>query len=348
MSPLNPISLPSILKFEPIYKEKIWGGEKLRRELKRDTQIAKVGESWEISDYENDVSQISPHIEIANRSFRDFYQKHTNFALGTAFTNQSFPLLIKIIDANDKLSVQVHPDDAYALAHDPSSSGKKECWLVLSADVGAELVIGFENTTNSEQYKKLVLANQAEKILRRWKVKAGDVFLLNPGTIHAIGAGVVLLEVQQSSDSTYRVYDYGRLGDDGKPRALHLEKALSVLNFQKSDGTEKQKPVLLTFSPFERYLLTSNDKFRLESWKFNQAQNLILSPLCEPVSFGIVHLVSGTIFSKSTGQAFTKGDTVFLTAQAFLESESFFVSPKTEIAFMSCGTDWARWLSINN
>jgi mannose-6-phosphate isomerase len=272
------------------------------------------------------------------------YQKHTESFLGKSFINQPFPLLIKIIDAQDKLSVQVHPDDAYAEKYDPSSAGKKECWMVLSSEPDAELVIGFAKTTDKENYKTLVKENLAEEILRKWKVKPGDVFLLNPGTIHAIGAGVVLLEVQQSSDSTYRVYDYGRLGDDAKPRELHLEKALAVLNFNESDSSEKQTRTIISHHPFPRYLLTNNDKFRLESWDFKQGQNVTLAPLSEPVSFGILHLTSGSIILKSTGITYKKGDTIFLTAESLQNSESFFASPNTNIAFMGAGTDWVQWL----
>lgn len=337
-------SFPSIIKFDPIYKKKIWGGVKLKTDFKRNIPEGLIGESWELSDYGEDISKTSPNAYSTSLSFRELYQTQTELFLGKSFLNQSFPLLIKIIDANDKLSVQVHPDDAYAETYDPSSSGKKECWMVLSAEPNSELVIGFSDSSDQQTYEELVRENRAEEILRKWKVKPGDVFLLNPGTIHAIGAGVVLLEVQQSSDSTYRVYDYGRLGDDGKPRDLHLGKALSVLNFQKSDSSEKQDPNLITYSPFPRFLFTNNDKFRLESWDFKQGQNVTLAPLTDPVSFGIIHIAEGSIFIKSSKTIYTKGDTIFISARAFKENEEFFAAPNSKLAFMGAGSDWVKWI----
>ncbi|TGL56510.1 mannose-6-phosphate isomerase [Leptospira ognonensis] len=339
---MNPF--PNIIKFEPIYKEKIWGGNKFKSDYQRKTPSGLIGESWEISDYGSEISKFTRNETNTEFNFRELYQNHTESFLGKSFLNQSFPLLIKMIDAQDKLSVQVHPDDAYAEKYDPSSAGKKECWLVLSAEPDAELVIGFSRDTSRGEYERLVQENKAEEMLKKWKVKPGDVFLLNPGTIHAIGAGVVLLEVQQSSDSTYRVYDYGRLGDDGRPRDLHLEKALSVLNFKESDSSEKQNARLLSDSPFPRYVHTSNDKFRLELWDLKQAQNISLAPFSDPVSFGIIHIVSGSIDHPATGKHYVKGDTLFLTAAAHASNEIIFASPKTKLAYMGAGTDWVRWI----
>ncbi|GBF51009.1 putative phosphomannose isomerase type I [Leptospira ryugenii] len=333
-------SFPSLLRFIPIYKEKIWGGRRLQASLKRNIPAGKIGESWELSDYGDDQSRISNADSI---SFNALYKQFPKEVLGATFIDKPFPLLVKIIDANDKLSVQVHPDDAYAETYDPSSSGKKECWMVLSAEPGAELVVGFSRTLERNEYESLVLQNNGEEPLRRWKVKAGDVFLLEPGTIHAIGAGVLLLEVQQSSDSTYRVYDYGRLGDDGKPRSLHLKKALDVLNFSQSDSSEKQIAKLISFSPWKRSVFTSNDKFRLESWEFPQAQFLCLRPLSNPVSFGIVYVKSGALIKVDTGERFQAGDTFLITAKAFENEEILLTEPKTELAFMGSGTDFVNW-----
>ncbi|WP_210416376.1 type I phosphomannose isomerase catalytic subunit [Leptospira idonii] len=334
--------MPPLLSFQPIYKEKIWGGRKLKTVLGREIPEGNIGESWEISDYGQDVSQTS-NVDYNQLSFREIYNKHTPEILGAAFSNQPFPLLVKVIDASEKLSVQVHPDDSYAEKYDPSSAGKKECWLVVSAEPGAELVVGFEKDCDKETYKHLVNSNQAETVLKKWKVKPGDVFLLNPGTIHAIGAGVLLLEVQQSSDSTYRVYDYGRLGDDGKPRDLHLEKALAVLNFKASNGSELQQKELISYFPFPRYLHTSNDKFRLESWILKQAQYIRLSSLSEPNSFGMIHVIQGEVVYAQDRLVFKKGDSFLVTASGFQNDTEILVSPDTELAFMGPGTDWVKW-----
>lgn len=336
--------VPKVLFVSPIYKEKIWGGRKLEYQLGRKIPEGFIGESWEVSVYGSDISLIE-NPEFQNLPLTTLIQKAPNEVLGKPFANSGLPLLVKVIDAKEKLSVQVHPDDAYALEFDPKSKGKKECWYVLSADPGAELVVGFDINTSREEYESLVKKNLGESVLRKWKVKAGDVFLLNPGTIHAIGGGVVLLEVQQSSDSTYRVYDYGRIGDDGKPRELHLEKALSVLNFEKSNGNEKLEKIPLGFQPFPRYLFTSNDKFRLESWEFDQAQNFTFSSLAEPACFGIFFTTSGSVYFPELQRKVGPGETFFVTASGFLETISAYADPGTKLTFMSAGSDMVKYQS---
>lgn len=336
--------IPKVLFVTPIYKEKIWGGRKLETQLGRTIPEGLIGESWEVSVYDSDISLLE-NPEFNKLPLTDLIQKAPNEVLGKPFANASLPLLVKVIDAKEKLSVQVHPDDAYALKYDPKSKGKKECWYVLSADPGAELVVGFEIETSRKEHESLVKQNLGESVLKKWPVKPGDVFLLNPGTIHAIGGGVVLLEVQQSSDSTYRVYDYGRIGDDGKPRELHLEKALSVLKFEKTNGEEKLQKVLLGHHPFSRYLFTSNDKFRLESWEFNQAQNFTFSSLCEPTCFGIFFTISGSLYIPELNRTVCEGETFFVTAAGFQETFTATASPGTKLAFMSAGTDQVQFPS---
>lgn len=334
--------IPKVLFLTPLYKEKIWGGRKLETSLGRKIPEGFIGESWEVSVYGTDISPIK-NPEFQNLPLTELIRKAPNEVLGKPFSGSGLPLLVKVIDAKEKLSVQVHPDDDYALKYDPKSNGKKECWYVLYADPGAELVVGFDTPTNREEYDALVKQNLGENVLKKWKVKSGDVFLLNPGTIHAIGGGVLLLEVQQSSDSTYRVYDYGRLGDDGKPRELHLEKALAVLNFQKSDGSEKQTKQLITYHPFPRYLFTSNDKFRLESWEFNQSQKFSFSQLCDPAAFGIFYTVSGSVYFPELNQSVGPNETFMVTATGFKETISAFAETGTKLAFMSAGSDTVKY-----
>ncbi|TGK81516.1 mannose-6-phosphate isomerase [Leptospira noumeaensis] len=334
--------IPKVLFLNPLYKEKIWGGRKFETKLGRNIPEGQIGESWEVSVYGSDISPII-NPEFQNTPLTDIIRKAPNEVLGKPFANSGLPLLVKVIDAKEKLSVQVHPDDDYALKYDPKSNGKKECWYVLSADPGAELVVGFDTNTTREEYESLVKQNLGETVLRKWKVKPGDVFLLNPGTIHAIGGGVLLLEVQQSSDSTYRVYDYGRLGDDGNPRELHLEKALAVLNFQSSNGSEKQTKQLITYHPFPRYLFTSNDKFRLESWEFNQAQNFNFSQLCDPVTFGIFYTISGSVYFPELQKLVGANQTFMVTASGFSETISAFAETGTKLAFMSAGLNHVKY-----
>ncbi|TGL38965.1 type I phosphomannose isomerase catalytic subunit [Leptospira perdikensis] len=334
--------IPKVLFLTPLYKEKIWGGRKFETTLGRKIPEGAIGESWEVSVYGTDISPIQ-NPEFQNLLLTELIRKAPKEVLGEPFLESGLPLLVKVIDAKEKLSVQVHPDDEYALKYDPKSNGKKECWYVLYAEPGAELVVGFETDTTREEYSALVKQNLGETVLKKWKVKAGDVFLLNPGTIHAIGGGVLLLEVQQSSDSTYRVYDYGRLGDDGNPRELHLEKALAVLNFQKSDSSEKQSKQLISYHPFPRYLFTSNDKFRLESWEFNQAQNFTFSKLCDPTAFGIFYTISGSVYFPEFQKLVGPNETFVVTATGFSETISAFAETGTKLAFMSAGFDTVKY-----
>ncbi|MDX1957587.1 MAG: type I phosphomannose isomerase catalytic subunit [Leptospiraceae bacterium] len=303
--------MEKILRFQPIYKEKIWGGRRLESEFGRKIPSGNIGESWEISDYGKEISIVSSG-KWKGKTLRELYKSYPKEIFGENFTHlEEFPLLVKLLDAKEKLSVQVHPDNEYALKFDPSSKGKKEAWLILSSDDNSEIVCGFANDLSKDEYKKKIESNQAENDLKQWKTTKGDSFIINPGTIHAIGGGNLILEVQQSSDSTYRVYDYGRLGDDGKPRELHIQKSLDVLNFKKSKGEEKlSKKTIKEADKSKRFLLESNDKFRFEILEFN---GLIELPcLLSKPSFQILTIIAGQI--ELEGEILGFGDTVLATA----------------------------------
>ncbi|MCB1178884.1 MAG: class I mannose-6-phosphate isomerase [Leptospiraceae bacterium] len=328
--------MQKIFRFEPIYKEKIWGGRKLEKYLNRKIPEGKIGESWEISDYGNDLSVII-NGEFKGKTLKEIFNSHKIEIFGEAFLKEkSFPLLVKIIDSEDKLSVQVHPDDEYTTKKDPENSGKKESWLILDSEENAEIVCGFKTELNREKYKELIESNSAETPLQSFKVQKGDAFIINPGTVHAIGAGNLLLEVQQSSDSTYRVYDYGRLGDDGKPRDLHLEKALDVLNFQKSDGSEKLSPKEMEFQGAIRKLFISNDKFHLETLEFEKEVGL--PKISNNSSFIILYILNGEILVD--GENISQGETILISAVAVKENLSLFPKLKSTVAIMTAGSDW--------
>ena len=333
--------MQNILKFKPIYKDKIWGGRKLETILGREILDGNIGESWEVSDYGNDLSIIENGV-LKGKTFREVYKSHTKEILGEVFkSEEDFPLLVKIIDAKDKLSVQVHPDNEYAAKKDPESSGKKEAWFILATDPGAEIVCGFSEWLTRERYAELIANNQAESCLQSVKAKSGDAFMINPGTVHAIGGGNLLLEVQQSSDSTYRVYDYGRLGDDGKPRKLHLEKALDVLNFKKSNGEEVIQPKILEWTGGKRMLFTANDKFRLEVLEFS-GEKSIPSPSIEKI-FQIVHVLAGEC--EVDTEKLKAGNTFLITAEAMKQDITLKVlTSEIKLAIMSVGSDWVTYL----
>jgi mannose-6-phosphate isomerase len=309
--------MQKIFNFEPIYKEKIWGGRNI--EIYKNHPIPKgnIGESWELSVFGNDHSIISDGF-YAGQTFQSVYEKHGKelFKIKDPKTNP-FPLLVKIIDAKEKLSVQVHPDDTYAEKYDPESNGKQESWIILDHSLEAKISLGFKTDTNREEFEKLISNNQAEKVLNEFLVKRGDAFLLKPGTIHAIGAGNLILEVQESSDSTYRVYDYGRTGEDGKPRPLHLKKALDVLNYKKGNSNHKLKSEKKKNPAFEQLILTSNDKFTIEQWNLKDEQMI---PEFEPnCGYKIFHVAEGKIFFPEANLQLVKGQTGLLSHLAFME-----------------------------
>ncbi|WP_017852228.1 type I phosphomannose isomerase catalytic subunit [Leptospira interrogans] len=325
--------MQKVIRFHPIYKERIWGGRKLGDFPGRKIPEGNIGESWEISDYGNDISIIR-NGPLAGKSFRTAYLENSDTILGRPFRGKSFPLLIKIIDAKEKLSVQVHPDDVYAETYDPENSGKKEAWIVLQAEPGSKLICGFLKTTNREEFKTLVEQNRAEEILREIPVKEGDSFILKPGRIHAIGAGILLMEVQQSSDSTYRVYDYGR------PRELHLQKALDVLDYGGPFEEDVMKPVPKPWDFGNRFRLTANDKFLMETLEISGDGKTFQIPNVykEPV-FQILTVLQGKI--EIEGELLFQGDTLFLTAAGLEEGIS--AVNRNDLAKLSVsgpGSDW--------
>ena len=220
------------LKFRPIFKEKIWGGSKLRNQLFKNTSSDKTGESWEISGVEGNISVVDNGF-LQGKSLNDIISEYKESLLGKKIYNKfgtEFPLLIKFIDADDDLSIQVHPDDNTAKKRH-KSFGKTEMWYVIDADKNAELITGVCKNTNKGEYSELLLNKQLKTILNFEKVKKGDVFFIPAGRIHAICKGILLAEIQQTSDITYRIYDWDRKDDTGNERELHTESAIDVIDF---------------------------------------------------------------------------------------------------------------------
>ena len=221
------------LKFTPILKDKIWGGKALQSLYAKEATSDKLGESWEISGVESDLSVVSNGF-LEGNDLEELIEIYMGELVGDKVYDQfglSFPLLFKLIDANDDLSIQVHPNDEVA-AERHQSFGKTEMWYVLESAPDGALVIGFKEDCDKESYLNAVEAGRVEELLQRVPVKKGDVFFIPAGTVHAIGRGVVLAEIQQSSDITYRIYDYKRVDDQGKERDLHTAEAVDVINFE--------------------------------------------------------------------------------------------------------------------
>lgn len=214
-----------ILKLYPAYKNYIWGGEKLSKRYGKTADFTPVAESWELSFHADGETRVAD-----GRTLREAL---TPAELGTACEGfPFFPMLIKFIDAKQNLSVQVHPDDTYALVNE-NSFGKTEMWYVVEADAGAGLYVGFSRDVTREEYERAIADGTLCDLLNFYPVQKGDCYFIPAGTIHAIGAGCVICEIQQNSNLTYRVFDYGRVGADGKPRELHVAKALAVTNLKK-------------------------------------------------------------------------------------------------------------------
>lgn len=221
------------LKFKNIFKSVVWGGEKIAPFKGVNTQQKNIGESWELSGVKGNESIVAEG-PLAGRTITSLAEEYKGALLGEkvyAATGAEFPLLIKFIDARDDLSIQVHPDDALAAERHNGSKGKTEMWYVVQADEKAHLMSGLSKEITPEEYAAKVADNTITDVLNDYDVHAGDVFFLPAGRIHSIGKGCFIAEIQQTSDITYRIYDFGRLGLDGKPRELHTELSKAAIDY---------------------------------------------------------------------------------------------------------------------
>jgi mannose-6-phosphate isomerase len=228
------------LQFQPILKDRIWGGEKLKTVLNKPITSKITGESWEISTVDGDVSVIENGI-FKGQSLNDIISEFPIEILGTAVYHQfgkQFPLLFKYLDAREDLSIQVHPNDELAKKRH-HSFGKTEMWFIMQADVNARIIVGFKEKSTPESYLQNLANKTLTSILNEITVKSGDVFFLETGTVHAIGAGMVVAEIQQTSDITYRLYDFDRKDADGNTRELHVDLALDAINYNSFE-TKKE------------------------------------------------------------------------------------------------------------
>ncbi len=214
----------------PPIKDYIWGGTKLRNEFGKESDFDRLAESWELSCHKDGLSVISGG-KYDGMTLEAFLKEHPEAIRKDCHNYEEFPILIKLIDARDDLSVQVHPDDEYARKNE-GDSGKTEMWYVVDCLEDSELIYGFREKLSKEEFHRAIEENTLLEKVNRVKVHKGDVFFIEPGTLHAIGKGILIAEIQQSSNVTYRVYDYGRIGTDGKPRELHIEKALDVTRLE--------------------------------------------------------------------------------------------------------------------
>lgn len=255
------------LLFEPVLKDYIWGGrnlEKLGRELPAEGVIA---ESWEIAGHEDGTTR------VVNGRFQGKLLTKLHEELGldligsrSAWAQErgKFPLLIKLLDANRPLSVQVHPQDEYALANEGNELGKTEMWVVLHAEPEAEVILGISHQISAKELRVAIKKNQLNPHLNKIKVKTGDHICVPAGSLHAIMGGLLIAEIQQNSNTTYRVYDWGRVGADGQPRPLHVAKALDVINFAQVAPKICPPKLIADRNGVKRSLLCQTDYFVTE------------------------------------------------------------------------------------
>ncbi|MBC7390945.1 MAG: class I mannose-6-phosphate isomerase [Opitutaceae bacterium] len=222
------------LKFKTIFKDKIWGGNKIHSILNKDySPLPNCGETWEISGVTGNVSVVE-YGELKDKSLTDLILQYKGDLLGPdiyANFGNEFPLLIKFIDANEDLSIQVHPDDILGKARH-NSFGKTEMWYIFQADQGSSLIVGFNKDTNPEEYQASLNNGKLMEILNREVVSVGDCYFIPAGRVHTIGKGLLLAEIQQTSDVTYRIYDFDRLDDKGQKRDLHTEESVEALDYK--------------------------------------------------------------------------------------------------------------------
>jgi mannose-6-phosphate isomerase len=245
------------LKFEPILKQRLWGGDKIISFKHLNDELTGVGESWELSGVENSESVVANGVD-KGLSLIEMVAKYREELVGEAnyvrFGNK-FPLLIKFIDAKQDLSIQVHPSDDLAKKRH-NSMGKTEMWYVVGADKGAKLRSGFSEEITPKEYKDRVYNNTITDVLQEYEIHPGDVFFLPAGRVHSIGAGAFVAEIQQTSDITYRIYDFNRKDADGKTRELHTDLAREAINFEVVDDyrtsyeTVENEPVELVACPY--------------------------------------------------------------------------------------------------
>jgi mannose-6-phosphate isomerase len=254
---------PGVLVTQPFLKQTVWGSDRLQSEWgKALPPGSKLGESWEISCIDGGESGVMG----GGPNLRQLYERDPAWFRGEEAPGGAFPLLVKLIATSDVLSLQVHPDDRAAERLEATSRGKHEAWLILEADPGASLYLGLVEGATKDQLGDALRGDDAQSVrelLRQVTVEPGQVFDIAPGTVHAIGPGLVLLEVQQPSDITYRVFDWGRTGLDGNPRELHVHKALEVI---KEDARPVAVPRVGALSGMEGEILLRTKDFRMERW----------------------------------------------------------------------------------
>ena len=294
---------------EPAFKNYIWGGEKLRTDFNKKCDFDRVAESWELSCHK-DGNSVILNGEFKGKTLEEYIKSSGKAVLGKNCDRfEYFPVLIKLIDAKDNLSVQVHPDNDYALKNE-GEYGKTEMWYIVDCDEGSSLIYGLNKEISKEEFSERIKNNTLLEVTNSVPVKKGDVFFIESGTLHAIGKGIVIAEIQQNSNTTYRVYDYGRIGADGKPRPLHVKKAIDVTSLKP---LPKQKSVVYeNFDGYKKACLSGCEYFNV--YEYNITESALFN--ADEKSFNSVLVIdgSGLLNYKDNNIEIKKGDSIFIPA----------------------------------
>jgi len=298
------------LRFEPILKRAIWGGRRLESVLGKKLGTGHdFAESWEIVDHGADQSRVSAG-SLAGRTLNELIHEMPQEMLGRHADSGPFPLLLKFLDANRNLSVQVHPNDAQAGLLTPPDLGKTEAWIVLAAEPESVIYAGLKTGIDREALSAAIAAGTTDECLHQIHPKPGDCVFVPAGTVHALAAGVLVAEIQQSSDTTFRLFDWNRLGQDGQPRPLHIGQALDVIDFDAGPLSPQQpKP---TNDPQRQQIVKCN-QFILDRWQLDSPQQI-----GGDERFHILAVLEGTVrlSGDPCEQPLKKGDSVLLPAQS--------------------------------
>lgn len=300
------------LKFFPVYKNMIWGGRNIEKTFNREVPEGNIGESWEICCRVDGMSMVS-NGSFKYRTIEDLVNEYKEELLGDLVYGKStfniFPLLIKLIDATDSLSVQVHPNDEYAMKY--NDNGKTELWYVIDAKPGAKLIYGLKNGTTRKELVASIGENNIERNLNKIPVKKGDVLYLPSGTVHAMLEGVLIAEIQQNSNITYRLYDWNRVDMNGKSRELHINQALDVIKFD--DVNQNILMETANYSSYSKRILTKNDYFTVEELNIHK----IYTNSTDGSKFYIYMIIEGDgVVNYQYGvEELLPGNTIFIPAK---------------------------------
>ncbi|HUG67996.1 MAG TPA: type I phosphomannose isomerase catalytic subunit [Pirellulaceae bacterium] len=301
-----PLDYP--LRFEPLFRRYLWGGRRLKSVLGKSIgEGADYAESWEIADHGADQSVVAAG-ELAGKSLHELVTQYGNELFGRHHPQTQFPLLFKFLDAHQNLSVQVHPNDEQGQRLDPPDLGKTEAWVVLHAEPGSLIYAGLKRGFDRQAFEREVRRGTTELCLHRFEPCVGDCIFIPAGTVHALGAGLIIAEIQQASDTTFRVFDWNRVGPDGQPRPLHIEQALEVIDYD-TGPIAASKPLPTQRRHVSR--LIACDKFVLDRWEFQASQVIGGDDRCHMLAVleGAVR-VSGD----RTGEPLARGQTMLLPA----------------------------------